>query len=84
LVAWIYSQYGIESFKAADIQHLAAETGLTIPGRVDMTLESMRREGKKLVQKTDRGTYRVTVHGEIFFKEKYHVAKGTGKQPADS
>ncbi len=83
LVAWMYSQYGIEPFNTTEILALAEETGLTIPARVDMTLESMKREGKKLVQKVERGTYRVTVHGEIFFKDKYQVTKGTIKRQAD-
>lgn len=76
IVAWLYSQYGIQPFKAAEVEVLAHQVGVTVPNSVNMTLTQMSRDGKKLLQKSS-GAFRVGVHGEKHFKQAYNVSKGT-------
>ena len=76
LAAYLYSQHGNVPFSVEDIKTLAGAVGLIVPDRVDMTLRNSQREGKNLFQSTGRGLFRPTVHGELFFKNSYQVAKG--------
>jgi hypothetical protein len=84
LVARHYSRYGGESFTAADLRDEAARAGLTVPARIDMTLNQGGRKGKKFFQSLGRGAFRVTVHGETFLKETYQVKKGRQKRETPS
>lgn len=81
IVAWLYSQYGIEPFSTSEINDIANNAGVTVPTRVDKTLAAMTKDNKPLVSKTGR-TWRVTVHGETYFKTNYHVTKGTNHRQA--
>jgi len=51
IVAWLYGQYGIQPFKASEVEVLAHQVGVTVPTSVNMTLTQMSRDGKKLLQK---------------------------------
>lgn len=82
LIAWLYSQYGTESFSLNELRDLANDVGLTVPERLDMTVKSAREDGKTLFTSTGRGKFKPTVHGEAFLKAEYGVKKGTGKRPA--
>lgn len=81
LIAWLYSQYGTESFTVAELRELASEVGLTIPERLDMTIKSAREDGKTLYTSTGRGKFKPTVHGEASLKAEYSIRKGTAKKP---
>ena len=76
IVARHYSLYGTNPFTVAQIQEQAAAAGLTVPNRIDMTLNSGGKKGKSHYQRLGKGAYRVTVHGEAFLKSTYDVRKG--------
>jgi len=80
--AYFFREYGSESFSVDEIKALAAETGLTVPERVDMTLANATEKGKKLFVSVGRGKFKPTVHGEAFLKSTYGVKKGTKTRPA--
>jgi hypothetical protein len=77
LAAYHFSQYGSSSFTVDELKSRASEIGLTLPERVDMTIRQARREGKGLFQSAGRGLFKPTVHGELFLRTTYQVAKGT-------
>lgn len=79
IVAKHYSRYGTNPFTVAGIEAEAASAGLTVPGRIDMTLNSGGKKGKLHYQRVGKGTYKVTVHGEAFLKATYQVKKGKNK-----
>jgi hypothetical protein len=81
IAAYVYSQYGAEPFKLDEMRETAKSVGLTIPTSLDMTLKQAQREGKLLFQHTGRSEFKPTVHGELYFKKTYQVAKGTKKRP---
>ena len=68
IAAYLYGQYGAESFELDEIREIAKSVGLTIPASLDMTLRQAQREGKSLFQHSGRGEYKPTVHGELYFK----------------
>jgi hypothetical protein len=81
IAAYVYSEYGAEPFKLDEIRETAKSVGLTIPASIDMTLKQAQRDGKLLFQHTGRSEFKPTVHGELYFKKTYQVAKGTKKRP---
>ena len=83
IAAHHFSQYGNAIFSLNDIREISADVGLTIPGRLDMTLNTASRKGKKLFASAGRGKYKPTVHGEKYFKETYDVSKGTKQKPGE-
>jgi hypothetical protein len=76
LAAHLYSYYGSVPFSMDEIKALAAEVGLIVPDRTDMTIRNAQRDGKNLFQSTGKGAFKPTVHGELFFKNTYNVIKG--------
>lgn len=76
LAADYYRQYGANPFSAEELKRSAREVGLIVPERIDMTLRNARREGRALFQSIGRGSFRPTVHGEVFFKTSYNVTPG--------
>ena len=83
IAAYVYSQYGAEPFKIDEIRETAKSVGLTIPTSLDMTFKQAQRDGKLLFQHTGRSEFKPTVHGELYFKKTYQVAKGTQTRPAN-
>ena len=81
IAAYVCSQYGAEPFKLDEIRESAKSVGLTIPASLDMTLKQAQRDGKSLFQHTGRSEFKPTVHGELYFKKTYQIAKGTKKRP---
>jgi hypothetical protein len=81
IAAYLYNEYGSEPFSAEEVKNTSDDVGITIPARIDMTLLEAKDKGKKLFKKIGRGTYKPTVHGEAYLKEKYNVAKGTKRRP---
>lgn len=82
LMAWHYSQYGVEPITTKEINALGKETGLVIPARPDMTIKGAKNDGKALFSQQGKG-WRITVSGEMYFKEKYGVKKGKKTLPAE-
>jgi len=84
IAAHLFREYGSEPFSVDEIKALAAEAGLTVPERVDMTLANATEKGKKLFIATGRGKFKPTVHGEAHLKSAYGVKKGTKPRPLAS
>jgi len=83
LAAYLYREYGAQPFKAEEIKKLGDDVGITVPGRVDMTMRQATAEGKKLFSSPARGMFKPTVHGEAYLKKQYSVKKGTKAKPQD-
>lgn len=75
-----YSQYGAVAVGVDDLRAIAAEAGIELPDRPDMTLAQAKRGGKALFRKAGQGRFLPTVHGKTFFKKSYEVT--AGKKPA--
>ncbi len=84
IATYLYSQYGSKPFQLDDIRNMADTCGVTIPASLDMTLKQAQRDGKTLFKHAGRNQYQPTVHGEIYFKQKYGVKKGTKPRPDES
>lgn len=84
IVAHLFQQYGSEPFTVAEIETVAADAGITVPARIDMTLRQAKENGNKLFQTAGRGKFKPTVHGELFLKSAYKVRKGTKTRPKAS
>jgi hypothetical protein len=84
IAAHFYGQYGSGAFSLEDIRSKASAVGLTIPTSLGMTLKSARRGGKALFEHSGRNEFKPTVHGELYFKNNYHMKKGTKPRPAES
>jgi hypothetical protein len=82
LTAHLFSQYGAVPFETSEIAELGEAVGLTLPRRIDMTLEGAKRDKKSLFRRAGRGKFQPTVHGELFFKDEYDVKKGRKKRAA--
>jgi len=76
-----YSQYGSAPFTRQWVEDTAAQVGLTIPSRVDMTFRQAKRNGKPLFQ-ASKGEFAVTVHGERYLKQELGISKGTQAPPS--
>jgi hypothetical protein len=79
IAAFHYREFGTEPFSVDEVRQLASDVGITIPHRVDMTLEQAKAHGKKLFARAGTGKFKVTVHGEAYLKTSYAVSKGTKK-----
>jgi hypothetical protein len=81
IAADLYSQYGAQPFTLDEVRAIADSVGITVPKSMNMTLNAAQREGKLLFQHTGRNEYKPTVHGELYFRKKYQVSKGTKQRP---
>ena len=77
IAAYHYNLYGIAPISIEEVRQFADEVGITVSDRIDMTLFSAKRAGKKLFKRAGRAKFKPTVHGEQFIKETYQVSKGT-------
>lgn len=84
IAASLYQEYGSEPFSVEEIKAVAADAGVTVPGRVDMTLNSAVEKGRQLFASVGRGFFKPTVHGEAYLKTTYGVKKGTKKRDPES
>ena len=84
ITAYLYDNYGTETFTTDEIKEIASNVGITIPSRPDATLNQATYKGKGLFNKVGRGKYKITVNGESFLKTTYQVKKGTQKKQASS
>lgn len=76
ITADLFQKYGSEPFAIEEIEKIAADAGITIPTRVDMTIRQATDGGKRLYVSCGNGSYKPTVHGETFLKTTYKVKKG--------
>jgi len=82
LAAWLYSTYGVYPITAKEIKELGDSCGLIVPGRPDNTMRQAKNKGKNLFNQQGKG-WQPTVSGEIHFKDKYKVKKGTKPIPKE-
>jgi hypothetical protein len=80
---YLYSQYGSVPFTTKDIQDLADQVGLTVPGRIDRTLRTAQRNNKAVFRASKSGDWKVTTTGELVLKEMFGIEKGRKKRPVD-
>jgi hypothetical protein len=73
--AWLYSQYGCIPITTELCRRVADDTGITLPSRPDATMRMATNNGKSLFKKQGKG-FSPTVHGELYLKDTYTVAKG--------
>lgn len=81
VIAYLFSQFGSQPFKAEEVQGMADEVGVTVPSRIDMTIRMATADGKRLFASAGRGLFKPTVHGEAYLKEQYKIKKGTRQKP---
>lgn len=75
IVAWLFSQHGVIIITKKIIEKYRDETGLTVPGRSDMTMKNAKYKKKSLFIKKGTG-YELTVNGELYIKNNYKIEKG--------
>lgn len=80
IAADFYRQYGTESFSVKEALQAANEVGITVPSRIDKTLNAAKDKGKSLFTRAGRGMFKPTVHGEAYLKATYSIKKGTKKR----
>ena len=83
VVARLYNEHGVFPITPKIIKDLADHAGLTVPNRIDMTLNQAQAKGKSLFRKQGKA-YMVTVSGEAVLKETYNVRKGKKPRPDDT
>ena len=81
IAAWLYSQFGKFPITRAHVNTEAAETGLTIPDRPDMTMRTAKHDGRNLFRQRGRG-WELTVSGEARVKELFRVRRGNKQLPS--
>jgi hypothetical protein len=74
--AYHFSEYGTGPFSVVEIRAIAAEAGVIVPDRLDMTYTSAGKKGKKLFQNLGKGIFKPTATGSIEFKERWGVKPG--------
>jgi hypothetical protein len=80
IAAHLFQQFGSEPFSADEVNAIAADAGITVPARVDMTLRNAKENGKFLFVSAGDGMFKPTVHGETNLKDTYGVRKGNKKR----
>lgn len=83
IAAHFFQEYGSEPFSVEEVKAVAADAGITIPDRVDMTIAQAKDSGKQLFTRAGRGKFKTTVHGEAYLKSTYNVKKGTKNRDVD-
>lgn len=74
--AYHFSQFGAVPFSFAEIRVIAADAGVVIPDRLDMTFSQATKKGKKLFQSTGKGSFKPTASGSLEFGERWGVRPG--------
>ena len=82
LAAWLYSTYGLYPITPKEVKELGDSCGLIVPNRTDNTMRQAKNKGKSLFNQQGNG-WQPTVSGEIYFKEKYKVKKGSKALPKE-
>ena len=74
--AYHYSLYGVAAFSLDEIRAIAADAGVVLPDRLDMTFNAAAHAGKKLFQAAGRGSVKPTASAGIAFKERWGIKPG--------
>jgi hypothetical protein len=74
--AYLYSLYGAQAFSFDDLRAVAADAGVVLPDRVDKTLFTAAKAGKKYFQSAGKGSFRFTSHGELYVQGRWAVKPG--------
>ncbi|MFT3730340.1 MAG: hypothetical protein QM780_02790 [Hyphomicrobium sp.] len=74
--AYHFSQFGGVPFSFIEIRAIAADAGVVIPDRLDMTFSQATKKGKKLFQSTGKGSLKPTAAGGLEFGERWGVRPG--------
>lgn len=80
--AYHYSMYGPSVFSIIELKAIAADAGVVLPDRVDMTLRNAMQKGKKLFQPSGVGAFKPTATACMHFSEKWKVKPGRKVKPA--
>lgn len=80
IAAYLYNEYGSESFSIDEVRAIARDVGVTIPNRIDATFDAAASGGKKLFVSAGKGKRKPTVNGEAYLKTTYNVKKGTKRR----
>lgn len=79
--AYYYSMYGASAFSITELKTIAADAGVVLSDRVDMTLRQAKHKGKKLFQPSGSGTFKPTAPACLHFAEKWQVKPGKKAKP---
>ncbi|HYE61984.1 MAG TPA: hypothetical protein VD997_08295 [Phycisphaerales bacterium] len=82
--AYHFSIYGTAAFSLAELRGIAAEAGVVLPDRLDMTLKQAGKSGRKLFQSAGRDRYKPTATAGVLFKERWNVAPGRASKLEDN
>jgi hypothetical protein len=74
--AYHFSEYGGVPFSISEIQQIAADAGVIVPDRPDMTFVQATKQGRKLFQRAGRGSFKLTATGGLVFGERWGVKPG--------
>ncbi|HET6327790.1 MAG TPA: hypothetical protein VFG04_24110 [Planctomycetaceae bacterium] len=74
--AYHYSEYGNVPFSISEIQRIAADAGVILPDRPDMTFVQATKQGRKLFQRAGRGVFKPTATAGLMFGERWSVKAG--------
>lgn len=74
--AYHFSIYGAVAFSIDELRTIASNAGVVLPDRVDKTLNSATKKGRKLFQVSGKGAFKPTVSAGLVFKERWNVKPG--------
>jgi hypothetical protein len=74
--AYHFSIFGTAAFSVDELRSIASNAGVVLPDRVDKTLNSATKNGRKLFQVSGKGAFKPTVSAGLVFKERWNVKPG--------
>jgi hypothetical protein len=81
--AYHFAEYGSAPFSISEIQRIAADAGVIVPDRPDMTFVQATKQSRKLFQRAGRGSFKPTATGGLVFGERWGIKPGRKpKSPA--
>lgn len=80
--AFHFSRYGMCAFTLEELRAIASDAGVVLPDRLDKTLNTATKNGKKLFQMAGRGTFKPTASAGLVFKERWNVKPGKKSKDA--
>lgn len=75
-LAIVLKRYGKGPFKLKVVRDVADELNLTIPERVDVTFNGLKRDDAEVFRKQAGGTWKIMPGGEKWLKKTYGVSRG--------
>lgn len=74
--AYHFAQFGSAPFSIAEIRVIAADAGVIVPDRLDMTFGTASKNGKKLFQSAGKSSFKPTASGSVEFGSRWGVRPG--------